>query len=55
MAGHDCLDGLPLEQAAGLTRVNEPGFTALRAYPASGRAVAFLGAGVGRCTRCGPA
>jgi hypothetical protein len=29
-----------------LARVNEPGLTALRAYLASGQAVAFLGAGV---------
>jgi len=46
MAGGNYLDGLPPEQAAELTRVNEPGLTALRGYLASGRAVAFLGAGV---------
>src|SRR5689334_15638306 len=38
MAGDDYLDGLPPEQAAGLTQVNEPGLTALRGYLASGRA-----------------
>jgi len=42
----DYLDGLPPEQAAELTRVNEPGLTALRGYLASGEVVAFLGAGV---------
>jgi hypothetical protein len=31
---------------AELTRVNEPGLSALRGYLASGQAVAFLGAGV---------
>ena len=46
MAGDNYLDGLPPEQAAELTRVNEPGLTALRGYLASGRAVAILGAGV---------
>jgi hypothetical protein len=46
MGGDDYLDGLPPEQAAELTRINEPGLTALRGYLASGRAVAFLGAGV---------
>ena len=40
------LDGLPPAQAAELARVNEPGLTALREYLATGRAVAFLGAGV---------
>ena len=40
------LDGLPPEQTAELTRVNEPGLTALRGYLDSGQAVAFLGAGV---------
>lgn len=40
------LDGLPPAQAAELSRVNDPGLTALRDYLASGRAVAFLGAGV---------
>jgi hypothetical protein len=40
------LDGLPPEQTAELTRVNEPGLTALRGYLASDQAVAFLGAGV---------
>jgi len=29
MGGDDYLDGLPPEQAAELTRVNEPGLTAL--------------------------
>ena len=46
MGGDNYLDALPPEQAAELTRVNEPGLTALRRYLASGRAVAFLGAGV---------
>src|SRR2546430_8841623 len=40
------LDGLPPAQAAELARVSEPGLTALREYLATGRAVAFLGAGV---------
>src|SRR5690242_955587 len=46
MGGDNYLGGLPPEQAAELTRVNEPGLIALRRYLASGRAVAFLGAGV---------
>src|SRR6185437_264742 len=46
MGGDNYLDGLPPEQVAELIRVNEPGLTALRGYLASGRAVAFLGAGV---------
>jgi hypothetical protein len=37
---------LPPAQAAELDRVNGPGLTALRDYLATGRAVAFLGAGV---------
>jgi tetratricopeptide (TPR) repeat protein len=40
------LSGMPAAQAVELTRVNEPGLTALRGYLASGEAVAFLGAGV---------
>jgi tetratricopeptide (TPR) repeat protein len=40
------LDRLPTEQAAELTRVNEPGLATLREYLGSGQAVAFLGAGV---------
>jgi len=39
------LDRLPPAQAAELSRVNDPGLTALRDYLATGRAVAFLGAG----------
>ncbi len=46
MGGEEYLDGLPPERAAELARVNDPGLTALRDYLASGRAVAFLGAGV---------
>jgi len=46
MGGDNYLDALPPAQAAELTRVNEPGLTALRGYLVSGRAVAFLGAGV---------
>ncbi|HET9968912.1 MAG TPA: SIR2 family protein [Streptosporangiaceae bacterium] len=46
MGGDSYLDGLTPEQAAELTRVNEPGLTALRGYLASDRAAAFLGAGV---------
>jgi tetratricopeptide (TPR) repeat protein len=42
----DYLAGLPADQRAELTRVNEPGLSALRGYLASGQAVAFLGAGV---------
>ena len=42
----DYLAGLPADQRAELTRVNEPGLIALREYLASGQAVAFLGAGV---------
>lgn len=48
MGGADYLEGLPPGQASGLTRVNEPGLTALRGYLADGAAVAFLGAGVSR-------
>ena len=39
-------DKLPAAQAEELARVNGPGLAALRAYLASGQAVAFLGAGV---------
>jgi tetratricopeptide (TPR) repeat protein len=42
----DYLAGLPADQRAELTRVNEPGLSALRGYLAAGQAVAFLGAGV---------
>jgi len=41
----DYLAGLPADQRAELTRVNEPGLSALRGYLTSGQAVAFLGAG----------
>jgi SIR2-like domain len=40
------LGGLTREQAEELARVNGPGLTALRGYLDSGKAVAFLGAGV---------
>ena len=40
------LDELPPAQREQLSRVNEPGLTALREYLAEGTAVAFLGAGV---------
>ena len=49
--GGGYLSGLPEDQRDELTRVNAPGFTALREYLASGEAVAFLGAGVSR-PRC---
>lgn len=39
-------DKLPAAQAEELARANGPGLAALRAYLASGQAVAFLGAGV---------
>ncbi len=48
MGGDSYLEGLPPAQASRLTRVNEPGLTALRGYLADGEAVAFLGAGVSR-------
>jgi hypothetical protein len=41
----DYLARLPESQREELARVNKPGLTALRAYLASGEAVAFLGAG----------
>ena len=42
----DYLARLPVDQRAGLERVNAPGSAALRSYLESGEAVAFLGAGV---------
>jgi hypothetical protein len=44
MGGDSYLEGLPPAQASRLTRVNEPGLTALRGYLADGEAAAFLGA-----------
>lgn len=46
--GGGYLSGLTDDQRDELTRVNAPGLTALREYLASGKAVAFLGAGVSR-------
>jgi hypothetical protein len=40
------LGGLPADQQQEMARVNGPGLAALRGYLGSGRAVAFLGAGV---------
>ena len=42
----DYLAALPADQRAELARVNAPGLAALRDYLSSGKAVAFLGAGV---------
>src|SRR4029077_19445125 len=42
----DYLAGLPADQAAELDKVNGQGLTALRKHLHSGKAVAFLGAGV---------